>query len=442
MNKRYRIVFQTLDALDSEDVITEKVIMEDKIEAPQNCFDFSIGHSKQIDLLQAAQDQILNEKLKMLHQETTECPTCHIKLMKFGKQKSTFHDIFTDHEVKVQRLKCKTCGYELKSTVRTLLGTTVSGDLQKIQATLGAKVPYRESEQILDLFSGTERAINNHDRVKQTTESVGHALSEITKSETECLNAEGAKELIVNVDGGHVKTRENKRSIEALAAVVYKPESLKSNDTGTRNHIESKNCAASVLEDGQEIINGTIVAALKQGLTEKTHITALCDGAANCWRVVEALNPLCGQMTFILDWFHIGMKIHNISLSDELKDKLEKIKWHLWRGNVERALIRLDQVEQVVVNNKQREQLKQFKQYIINNKDKIVNYRDRQKQGLVFTSNLAESTVESLINRRCKGQQHMRWSREGLEPILQLRAAINSQNEWSNKWRTAIMNAA
>ena len=75
-----------------------------------------------------------------------------------------------------------------------------------------------------------------------------------------------------------------------------------------------------------------------------------------------------------------------------------------------------------------------------NNAAKIVNYKDRQKNGFVFTSNLAESTVESLINQRCKGQQHMRWSREGLHPLLQLRAAIGS-NDWNQVWKTAVMNA-
>ena len=74
------------------------------------------------------------------------------------------------------------------------------------------------------------------------------------------------------------------------------------------------------------------------------------------------------------------------------------------------------------------------------NAAKIIDYRELQKNGLVFTSNLAESTVESLINQRCKGQQHMRWSREGLDPLLQLRAAIGS-NDWDKIWKTAVMNA-
>ncbi|MDD9335123.1 MAG: hypothetical protein PV347_03665 [Rickettsiaceae bacterium] len=47
-----------------------------------------------------------------------------------------------------------------------------------------------------------------------------------------------------------------------------------------------------------------------------------------------------------------------------------------------------------------------------------MNYEGHQKSDIVFTSNLAESTVESLINRCAKGHQHMRCSRDGLNPLL------------------------
>ncbi len=130
------------------------------------------------------------------------------------------------------------------------------------------------------------------------------------------------------------------------------------------------------------------------------------------------------------------MKIKNISLSEALKQKLIHIKWHLWRGNLERALQRLTTLI-TLCSGVSAERLKKLKNYVENNADKIINYRERQKQGLPFTSNIAESTVESLINQRCKGQQHMRWSREGLDPILQIRAAIAS-NDWDKNWRTAI----
>jgi hypothetical protein len=129
----------------------------------------------------------------------------------------------------------------------------------------------------------------------------------------------------------------------------------------------------------------------------------------------------------------------NSALPESLKPKLVRIKWHLWRGKTENALKRLDGlIDACPQNYKQR--LEKLKTYIKNNTAKIVDYRERQKNELVFTSNLAESTVESLINQRCKGQQHMRWSREGLDPLLQLRAVIES-NDWDKIWKTAVMNA-
>jgi len=134
------------------------------------------------------------------------------------------------------------------------------------------------------------------------------------------------------------------------------------------------------------------------------------------------------------------MKIQNISLPDKLKELLERVKWHLWRGDAHTALSRLEQLMEKTKNKKDFNKLKKFTTYISNNCDKIVNYMQRQKAGLVFTSSLAESTVESLINRRCKGRQHMRWSRKGLNPILQLRALVNSQSGWESKIRMAILN--
>ena len=93
---------------------------------------------------------------------------------------------------------------------------------------------------------------------------------------------------------------------EAMTAVIYRPEALMTNTTDTRNTLTSKHCAASANADGQnQMISNTIVAALKQGLSPLTSITALCDGADNCWRIVDALKPLAGGTLCILDWFHL-----------------------------------------------------------------------------------------------------------------------------------------
>ncbi len=133
------------------------------------------------------------------------------------------------------------------------------------------------------------------------------------------------------------------------------------------------------------------------------------------------------------------MKIQKISLPENYQKKLTKKKWHLWRGGVEHTKTRPSKLISLVPE-KYQDRLKKLLNYISNNKDRIVDYRARKNKGLVFTSNLAEYTVESLINKRCKKQEHMRWSREGVNPLLQLRAAITS-NDWNSKWQTAVLNA-
>lgn len=60
----------------------------------------------------------------------------------------------------------------------------------------------------------------------------------------------------------------------------------------------------------------TIIVALKQGLSPITKITALCDGAKNCWNIIDALEPMSSSIYRILDWFHLSIKIQNITLSN------------------------------------------------------------------------------------------------------------------------------
>ncbi|RYE19816.1 MAG: hypothetical protein EOP45_12035 [Sphingobacteriaceae bacterium] len=150
---------------------------------------------------------------------------------------------------------------------------------------------------------------------------------------------------------------------------------------------------------------------------------------------------MCKSITYILDWFHIAMGYENISMPKDLKEKLMSSKWYLWRGDVDKALTKLEEIIANMDDAKDQSNIRKLYNYLNDNRNKIVNYEQRNKEGMVFTSSLAESTVESLITQRCKGQKHMRWSRKGLNPVLQLRAAIHSDS-WDTQWQTAILNAA
>jgi len=92
------------------------------------------------------------------------------------------------------------------------------------------------------------------------------------------------RELVIQVDGGHIPIQDKtKRSFEALSAIVYRPESLKVVDQHHREII-NKSCALSAKDDELETMKRYVFnAAHQQGMNQGTVVTALADGAKNCW---------------------------------------------------------------------------------------------------------------------------------------------------------------
>ena len=63
----------------------------------------------------------------------------------------------------------------------------------------------------------------------------------------------------------------------------------------------------------------------------------------------------------------------------------------------------------------------------------IINYQERQDSKLPFTSQLAESSINSIINERQKNKK-MQWTRVGAHNILQIRTSMFSKGfdaDWS-----------
>ena len=183
------------------------------------------------------------------------------------------------------------------------------------------------------------------------------------------------------------------------------------------------------------------VAAKYQGLTKNTHVTGLADGAKNCWGIIKSLEKDCQQLTCILDWFHISKKFQPIitSSAKSISDCLVKIKNNLWRGKVDEALEQLKDIK-AKAGDDFKNKINNVYIYIKGNQPYITDYSSRAKNQLPYTSQVAESTVEHLINDRQKRNQKMQWSREGAHNVLQIRAAIASK-QWDLEWQDAIFEA-
>ena len=449
MTQQIRVIVESLN--DAGDVVGKEIVMTKSVIKPNSIIDLGLRHAEQVDLLRHIQQQLLNKQSIYLKEELTMCPKCSGKLYKSGSVKSDFHSVFTDHKVAASRQVCKLCKWTSTPSVRSLFGDSSHPDLVKIQCELGANHTFREAQQIINSLSNTARTTNNHDKIKRMTETVGQDIAEHPDALPSVVKS--VAHLYVQVDGGHVTTVEpDKRSFEVMTSVVFDAKNIKytggkeKEDGGIstiRGELTSKHCAASALLDDQKtMMQRTLNAAIKQGMTLETKMTALCDGAANCWNIVNALEGHCQSIERILDWHHIAMKFQNTRLGQEtMNEQLAGAKWYLWHGLPDKAIERLQSVyDSLKDDKKKQEKVQRLLTYIENNSKFITNYQNRQDLGLIFTSQMAESTVESLINKRCKGQQHMRWSREGLHALLQVRAAVNS-NDWNDICERHIENA-
>ena len=201
--------------------------------------------------------------------------------------------------------------------------------------------------------------------------------------------------------------------------MVYRPENIIEVDSHHRQ-IENKSCALSARDDDLEAMKlYTLNAARKQGMILKTQVTALADGAQNCWSVILSLAPHCKSLLCILDWFHIAMRFQNVrgTVDDAFKETLEGVKWKLWHGKSEDALQKLELLMNNITDAKKCIKLKKLYDYLENNQAYLVNYEEREQQGLSYTSQVAESHIDTIINDRFKRTKKMQWTHDGAHNI-------------------------
>jgi hypothetical protein len=223
---------------------------------------------------------------------------------------------------------------------------------------------------------------------------------------------------------------------------VYRPENIRTVDKHHRKIIE-KTCVMSAKDDHlQSLTTSLLHAAIKQGLCSETQVTALADGAKNCWTVLRAMKPYCAALDCILDGFHIGKKFQTVqnALGEAFEASLESAKWKLWHGKAADALAKLALLRDNIPDEAQKSKMTGLYNYIYRNQAYSVNYDEREAAHKTYTSQVAESHIDSLINARHKKTGKMQWSREGADNVLQIRATMAS-NEWASKWQNTVLSA-
>jgi hypothetical protein len=167
-------------------------------------------------------------------------------------------------------------------------------------------------------------------------------------------------------------------------------------------------------------------------------ITFLSDGDDSLRQLQLEMSP---KATHILDWFHLSLKLTGLSqygkglvnceivLGEAICDKIDRLKWSLWHGQVDKALGKIDDLKtstQPFSETYARyagwvKALSELRTYIVNNRHLIPNYGQRYRNGEPIATGFAESTVNEVVSRRFCKKQSMQWSKEGAHLLLQTR---------------------
>ncbi len=238
--------------------------------------------------------------------------------------------------------------------------------------------------------------------------------------------------LVVGLDGGYIHARENKnRKAGWFEAIVGK--SLQEDKPSARFGFVCQ------YDDKPKSRLNTLLQ--KQGFQMNQEITFLSDGGNTVRDLQTLMSP---QSEHLLDWFHITMKLTVMKQmakglsknQDTPEPQVDRIKWTIWHGNVERALDCIDLLRDKIElkgGDKQSKAYKlwkwvdEFYGYISSNQSFIPNYGDRYRYGEIISTSFVESTVNEVISKRMVKKQQMRWTKKGAHRMIQVRIATLNQ---------------
>jgi hypothetical protein len=131
----------------------------------------------------------------------------------------------------------------------------------------------------------------------------------------------------------------------------------------------------------------------------------------------------------VLSQYGKGLVQCEAVLGEQIQDKIDRLKWSLWHGQVDKALGKIDDLEtstQPFSETYARfpqlvKALSKLRTYIVNNRHLIPNYGERYRNGEPVATGFVESTVNEVVSKRFCKKQQMAWSKEGAHLLLQTR---------------------
>ena len=316
-----------------------------------------------------------------------------------------------------------------------LLRERSTPELQLLQATLCARMSYRQATNILREFLPVNVTFN-HVTMRNRTLRVGERIESAPMPNAPMPSTTAAASWTLAVDGGFVRGigKGEFKNFELLTGRLAAP--------GRKPYVFA--WVGSETGDVADRVATMVRARTRRNAPQLRIIT---DGANNVQSIAQGL-PFPAKP--VLDWFHISMRIRHLeqivqglrptsetefAARNVLKTEVGKLRWCLWHSNVDKAEQKLNQilltcrilVPQSPDFGARLEQLdyraREFFGYAMSNKSMLIPYGRNHRRGEYISSAMAESAVNQVINARMCKRQQMRWTPRGAHLLAQVRCA-------------------
>jgi hypothetical protein len=397
-------------------------------------------------LLNTMQKRLLQHQVAVFLDGCSTCPDCGTPLKAKGYHTRTFRTLFGTFKLSSPRLFHCRCRRRKTTSFRplsALLPESVAPELLFMETKWSSLVSYGLTVEALTDFLPLDVTLDvktvRHDTLK-VAERCEAELGEEQGSFIEgCPRDWGTLPIpdgpiTVGIDGGYVRDWEAKKhNFEVIVG--------KSTLAFTRDEEEetpsSKRFGFVQTLDTQS--KRRLYEVLKsQGMQLNQPITFLSDGRDTVRDLQLYMSP---EAEHILDWFHLSMKLTVLDqyakglvhcdgvLGEEIREKIERLKWSLWHGNLSKARYKIDDIESLIYNFEETypkfkqllKAVEEFRTYIVNNAHLIPNYGERYRNGEAIATGFVESTVNQVVSKRFCKKQQMQWSKRGAHLLLQTR---------------------
>jgi hypothetical protein len=404
----------------------------------------SLAESKQ--LLGTLQRHLLQQQVTTFLDTHATCPDCGTPLQLKARGSKSFRTLFGTFKFYSPRLEHCDCKRRKTTSFRplsALLTEPVAPELLYMESKWSSLVSYGLSLDALKDFLPIDLSLDVK-TVRYDTLKVAKRL-EAELGEDQASFIEGDPDdwdllpppegiFKVGIDGGYVRNWFDKK--HKFEVIVGK--SIRSFDEDEEDKTPSLKRFGFVQTLDTKSKRRLYEVLHSQDFQMNQEITFLSDGDDTLRQLQLAMSP---KAIHILDWHHVTMKLTVLGqygkglvqceavLGDAICDQIERLKWSLWHGQVDKALGKIDKLESSIEPFSETygryaglvKALSELRTYVVHNRHVIPNYGERYRNGEPIATGFVESTVNEVVSKRFCKKQQMQWSKEGVHLLLQTR---------------------